>query len=127
MKPSIVAIALAAALAACAEQPSSAPGAPALTRVETIDGPYRGTATRFQARSRACPRPGLVGIHVWDRKFQYKWTREIQIDAEILPDGTIHGETFGVSLSGRLDGDKIEGDVTNGDCGLHFTLTKRES
>jgi len=29
-------------------------------------------------------------------------------------------------LAGRQTGPKIEADVTNGNCGLHFTVTKQQ-
>ena len=117
---------LCAALAACASTPPPPPPAPPKLP-DTVDGEYRGTSTRFQANSRACPRPGLVTIQIWDRRFEYKWDRNTYVEVTIRPDGSVQGETYGVSLTGRLDGDKITGDVTNGDCGLHFTVTKRDS
>jgi len=110
-------------LAACAETPAPPPPKPV---DDVTDGFYRGTATRFQANSRACPRPGLVTVQVWDRRFQYRWTYGVMIDAVVQPDGTIIGEGNGVSLLGKYTKDRIEGDITNGDCGLHFTLTLRD-
>ena len=50
----------------------------------------------------------------------------MQVNARILEDGTIEGEGQGISLLGRYSGTRIEGDITNGDCGLHFTLTLRD-
>lgn len=109
-------------LAACASPPPPAP-----KPVEDVtDGFYRGTATRFQANSRSCPRPGLVMVQVWDRRFQYRWAYGVMIDAVVQQDGTIVGEGNGVSLLGKYTRDRIEGDITNGDCGLHFTLTLRD-
>jgi hypothetical protein len=38
---------------------------------------------------------------------------------------TITGGAESITLVGRQSGPKIEGDVTNGNCGLHFTVAKR--
>ena len=92
--------------------------------LESVDGQYRGTSTRFQAESRACPHPGLVRLDVVGNAFQYRWDRNTWVDATIAPDGTITGGAERITLVGKLTGPKLEGDVTNGNCGLHFTLTK---
>jgi hypothetical protein len=118
-------VALYLALDACATAPPPpAPAVPAKPP-ETIDGEYRGTSTRFQASSRACPHPGLVRLEVIARAFQYRWDRDTWVDATIAPDGSVSGGAEGITLVGRQTGPKIEGDVTNGNCGLHFTVTKR--
>ena len=91
---------------------------------QAIDGEYVGTSTRFQAGSRACPHPGLVRIEVSASAFQFRWNAETWVDATIAADGTVSGSAEGITLVGRQTGPKIEGDVTNGACGLHFTVTK---
>jgi hypothetical protein len=116
--------ALFAALAACASPPPPPP-APPPKPPETIDGEYRGTSTRFQAERRTCPHPGLVRIEVIDSAFQFRWDGKTWVDATIAPDGTISGGAERITLVGKQTGRKIEGDVTDGDCGLHFTITKR--
>jgi hypothetical protein len=90
-----------------------------------VDGEYRGTSTRFQADSRACPHPGLVRLEVIDSRFQFRWDRNTYIDGSIAPDGSVSGGAERFTLVGRRTGGKIEADVTNGDCGLHFTVVKR--
>jgi hypothetical protein len=115
---------LCAALAACAAKPPPPPEPPPKPS-ETIDGEYRGTSTRFQADSRACPHPGLVFIEVYSHAFQYRWDPQTSVDATIAADGTVTGGAERITLVGRQAGTKIEGDVTNGNCGLHFTVTKR--
>jgi hypothetical protein len=115
---------LCAALAACAAPPPPPAAAPPPRPAENVDGEYRGTSTRFQADSRACPHPGLVRIEVIGSAFQYRWDRDTFVDATIAPDGAITGGAERITLVGRQTGPKIEGDVTNGNCGLHFTLTK---
>ncbi len=118
--------ALCAVLAGCAAKPPTPPPPPqpALKAPETIDGEYRGTSTRFQAGSRACPHPGLVTLQVAGNAFQYRWDRDTWVDASIAPDGSVTGGAESITLVGRQSGPKIEGDVTNGNCGLHFTVTK---
>jgi len=114
-----------AILAACSAPPPPPP--PPVQPVQgVVDGFYRGTSTRFQANSRNCPRPGLVSVQVWDKRFQYRWSYGVEIDAVIEADGTIQGAGPGISLLGRYSDKRITGDVTNGDCGLHFTLTLRD-
>ena len=109
-----LAASLCAVLTACAPPP------------EPIDGTYRGTSTRFQADSRACPHPGLVLLVVQDSQFQYHWSYGVHIDASIAPDGTIRGSAPDFTLVGKRDGRHMDGDVTNGACGLHFTAVKTQ-
>jgi len=116
--------AICVAPAACAPQPPPAPPPPAKPP-ERIDGEYRGTSTRFQAESRACPHPGLVRIEVIDSAFQFRWDRNTYVDATIAPDGSITGTAERITLVGKQTGPKIDGDVTNGDCGLYFTVVRR--
>ncbi len=115
---------LCVAVVACAANPP-APPAPPPKPPEIVDGEYRGTSTRFQADSRACPHPGLVRLEVVGNAFQYRWDRATFVDATIAPDGAITGGAERITLVGKQSGPKIEGDVTNGNCGLHFTLTKQ--
>jgi hypothetical protein len=114
-------------LSGCAAKPPvpPSPPQPPPRPPETIDGEYRGTSTRFQAGSRACPHPGLVTLQVIGNAFQYKWDRDTPVDATIAADGTVTGGAESITLAGRQSGSKIEADVTNGACGLHFTVTKR--
>jgi hypothetical protein len=115
--------AVCAVLAACAAKPP--PPAPTPKPPETIDGEYVGTSTRFQAASRACPHPGLVRMEVIGNTFQFRWDAQTMVDATIAANGVVSGNAEGITLVGRQTGRKIEGDVTNGNCGLHFTVTKR--
>lgn len=102
------------ALGACA-----APPAPTVSD----DGDYRGTSTRFQVLRRTCPRPGFLHIAVRGGVMFYRWeTQEIQV--AVLNNGTLSGSLPGVQLTGTHDGTTIQGDVTDGQCGLHFTLKK---
>ncbi len=111
-------------LAACAATPPPPPAPPAKP-AQTIDGEYRGTSTRFQADSRACPHPGLVRLEVIANAFQFRWDPHTWVDATIAPDGAITGGAERITLVGKQSGRRIEGDVTNGNCGLHFTVTKQ--
>ncbi len=113
-----------AVLVACAAKPSPTP-APPPKPSSTVDGEYRGTSTRFQAESRACPHPGLVRLEVIGQAFQFRWDGRTWVSATIADDGTITGGAERITLVGKLTGTKIVGDVTNGDCGLHFTVTRR--
>ena len=119
-----------AALAACAATPPSAPPpAPvaAAEPTESPDGLWIGTSTRFQADRRQCPHPGLVKLEVLNGQFQYRWDYRTYVDSSIDPQNEVHGQAENITLVGRLKGRRIEGDVTNGWCGLHFTVTKRKS
>jgi hypothetical protein len=116
-----------AALVACALPPAppTAPPAPLPSPPETVDGEYQGTSTRFQAARRTCPYPGLLRIEVIASSFQFRWDRNTSVEATIAPDGTISGGAERITLVGKQTDRKLEGDVTDGDCGLHFTVTKR--
>jgi hypothetical protein len=116
--------ALCAALFACSPPPAPAPDPPkpAAPAPEPADGNWHGTSTRFRADSRRCPHPGLVTFIVWDNHFQYRWDYRTDVDATISADGEIEGAGPGISLRGKRDGNKITGDITNGECGLHFTV-----
>jgi hypothetical protein len=117
-------LACCAILSACTAPPQpSSPSAPPKPP-ETIDGEYRGTSTRFQAQNRACPHPGLVRMEVINGQFQFRWDARTWVDATIAPDGTVTGSGERITLVGKQAGAKIDGDVTDGDCGLHFTVTR---
>jgi len=100
--------------------PTSAAVVPAIS----LDGIYRGTSTRFRADRRDCPHPGLITLYVQDGQFEYRWTPQIYVPATIDPDGTVRGQGSDVTLAGHRDGNTIDGDITNGACGLHFTARK---
>jgi hypothetical protein len=102
------------ALAACAT-----PVAPTVA----ADGDYRGSSTRFQALRRTCPRPGLLHLPVRSATLFYPWAGQY-IQVSILNNGTLAGALPGVRLTGTHDATVIQGDVTDGQCGLHFTLTR---
>jgi hypothetical protein len=116
-------VALCAALAVCAPPPPPSPPPPP---PEPVDGTYRGTSTRFQADSRTCPHPGLVLLVVQNSQFQYHWSYGVYIDASIASDGIISGSAPDFTLVGKRDGRHMDGDVTNGACGLHFTVVKTQ-
>jgi len=90
---------------------------------DPVDGVYRGTSTWYLARSRNCPHPGLVTLYVQDSQFYYRWDYATWVTANIDPDGTVRGQAKDISLLGKRVGKHMEGDVTNGVCGLHFTVT----
>lgn len=113
--------ALCAGLGACAAQAPAPPPKPPVI----VDGDYRGTSTRFQADSRTCPHPGLVHFAVFNNAFEYRWDGKTFVDATIAPDGSVAGGAERITLVGKQTGSTIEGDVTNGNCGLHFTVTKQ--
>ncbi len=107
--------------------PPPPPPTPPKPPEESSAGIWRGTSTRFQAESRACPHPGLVTLQVWDDKFQYRWDGKTWVDAEIGSDDVVRGQAPGITLIGKRAGSRIEGDITNGDCGLHFTVMKKDN
>jgi hypothetical protein len=114
-------------LAACAPPQPPPPPQPPAPPPEPVDGTYRGTSTRFQADSRTCPHPGLVLLVVQNSQFQYHWSYGVYIDASIAPDGTIQGSAPSFTLVGKRNGKHMDGDVTNGECGVHFTVTKTDN
>ena len=103
-------------------QPSVPPLRPAQLHLRRR---LQGTSTRFRAARRTCPRPGLLRIEVIGSAFQFRWDRDTYVDATIAPDGTISGGAERITLAGRQADRKLEGDVTDGDCSLHFTVTRR--
>jgi len=120
-----------AALAACATAPPAPAPAPAPVAAADppapLDGVYWGTSTRFQADSRRCPHPGLVKLDVLNGQFQYRWDYRTMVDSSVGPDDVVRGQAEGITLVGRRNGSRITGDVTNGNCGLHCTVTRRKS
>ena len=121
----MLAAALSVSLFGCGS--SSPPSAPPKPPREDTAGIWRGTSTRFQAEARSCPHPGLVTLQVWDDKFQYRWDGKTWVDAAIGADAIVRGQGPGITLIGKHAGDRIEGDITNGDCGLHFTVMKKDN
>jgi hypothetical protein len=87
------------------------------------DGDYRGTATRFQALRRTCQRPGLLTLSVRSGVMYYRWENQF-IQVSVLNNGTLSGSLPGVQLTGTHDGTMLQGDVTDGQCGLHFTVKR---
>lgn len=112
-------------IAGCAAPRSPSPAPRPVAAADSVDGEYRGTATRYQADSRGCPRPGLVSVIVFADRFQYRWDHDTWLDAAIGTDGAVHAEAPGITLHGQRTGTRIEGDVSNGVCGLHFTVARR--
>jgi hypothetical protein len=102
-----------------------APASPSSSQEAGLDGLYRGTSTRYLARRRDCPHPGLVELYVQGGQFTYRWDRDTQVLASIAPDGTVTGQEGSVQLTGRVDGPQMTGDLTNGSCALHFTVERR--
>jgi hypothetical protein len=116
--PAVVRLLLASLLttSGCIQPQSAAPAV-------SVDGDYRGSATRFQVLNRACPRPGLLTLHVQAGVTYYRWVDQyIVVTAQ--SNGTLSGALPGVQLTGTYDGTTLQGDVTDGQCGLHFTLKK---
>jgi hypothetical protein len=132
MKLSLASILLVLLAAGCAPSVPPPPPKPVVTS-DMVEGLYRGTSTRYQADSRSCPSPGLVTLHVVGGQFTYRWNGRIQVPASIQRDGTIQGQNADITLTGQVilpePGAsvplRIEGDLTNGICGIHYTVTKR--
>jgi len=102
-------------LSACVQ-----PTAPAISG----DGDYRGSTTRIQALSRTCPHPSpLLTLHVQAGVTYYLWNNAY-IPVSVLSNGTLSGTAPGVQLTGTHDGTTMQGDVTDGQCTMHFTLKK---
>ena len=119
-----------APVAAMPSDPAAAPGpaaATASTAPSGIDGLYRGSSTRYQAGRRNCPHPGLVALLVQGGQFSYRWDSSTDVPGWIGPDGSVTGQAGGVAMSGRLNGEDLQGDLTNGVCALHFTTHRRFS
>jgi hypothetical protein len=87
------------------------------------DGDYRGSATRIQVLRRSCPRPGLLTINVRGGIMYYRWENQY-IQVSVLSNGTLSGALPGVQLTGTHDGTTMQGNVVDGQCGLHFTLKR---
>ena len=67
-------------------------------------------------------RPGLLNIPVRSGVMFYRWENQyIQVRVH---GGGVSGSLPGVQLTGTYDGTIIQGDVTDGQCGLHFTLKR---
>lgn len=90
----------------------------------SVDGDYRGTTTRVQALSRTCPHPSpQLSLHVQAGITYYLWNNAY-ITVSVLSNGTLSGTAPGVQLTGTHDGTTMQGDVTDGQCTMHFTLKK---
>ncbi len=137
MKLSQAGLLLALFAAACAAPAPPPPPPKPVVTPDVVEGLYRGTSTRFQADSRACPSPGLVTLHVTAGQFFYRWTYKIQVPATIQPDGSVQGQLDDITLTGQVSPPqpaqngqaatpaRIVGDVSNASCGIHFTVSKR--
>ena len=98
---------------------------PAASTVSS-EGDYRGTATRYQVLRRDCPRPSQLlsmVVNVRAGVMYYRWENQY-IPVTVASNGTLSGSIPGVQLTGTHDGTTMEGNVTDGMCGLHFTFRK---
>src|SRR5271165_6608 len=137
MKLSQASLLLVLCAAGCAAPPPPPPPPKPVITPSMVDGLYRGTSTRYQADSRSCPSPGLVTLRITGGQFTYRWNARTQVPASVQPDGSVQGELGEVTLTGQVtlpqpgaDGapdspQRIVGDVTNGLCGIHYTVTRR--
>lgn len=108
-------------LAACLAFGACAPAPTA--RVVTDDGDYKGSSTRVQALRRDCPHPRNFRLPVRAGTMFYHWGSD-DIQISLLANGTLSGSLGAVQVTGRHDGTTIEGDASDGQCTLHFTLLK---
>jgi hypothetical protein len=106
------------ALAACVQQPPA-------VRIVSGDGDYAGTATRSQfPQRRDCPHSGPFHLTVQAGVAYFRWSDQY-ISVQVLSNGTMTGTLPGVQLTGTHDESTMQGDITDGQCWLHFTLTRR--
>jgi hypothetical protein len=96
---------------------------PAAVSSFVADGDYKGSSTRYQVLLRTCPRPQLLTMHVQAGITYYPWINQY-IPVSVQSNGTVSGALPGVQLTGTSDGTTIRGNVTDGQCGLHFTVRK---
>jgi hypothetical protein len=90
----------------------------------SVDGDYRGTTTRVQVLSRTCPHPSpQLSLHVQAGITYYLWNNAY-VTVSVLSNGTLSGAGPGVQITGTHDGSTMQGDVTDGQCTMHFTLKK---
>jgi hypothetical protein len=89
------------------------------------DGVYWGTSTRYVAERRDCPHPGVVTLAVHNGQFDYRWDWATDVLASISPDGTVEGASGNITLTGRLDGGELTGDISTASCALHFTTQRQ--
>jgi hypothetical protein len=108
------------ALAACVQQPAA-------VRIISGDGEYAGTATRSQfPQRRDCPHSGPFHLTVQSGVAYFRWGYQY-IPVQVLNNGTLTGTLPGVQLTGSHDESTMQGDITDGQCWLHFTLERRSS
>ena len=113
-----VALAFLLALAACT-QPTAA------VRNASGDGDYAGTATRSQfPQRRDCPHSGPFRLTVQAGVAYFRWGYQY-IPVQLLSNGTLTGTLPGVQLTGTHDDSTMQGDITDGQCWLHFNLKRR--
>jgi hypothetical protein len=114
-----IALASLVALAACAQ-----PQAP--VRNVSTDGEYAGTATRSQfPQRRDCPHSGPFELTVQAGVAYFRWGYQY-IPTQVLSNGTVTGTLPGVQLTGTHDSSTMQGDITDGQCWLHFSLKRRD-
>ena len=113
------------ALVGCAQ-------APTVVRNISGDGEYAGTATRSQfPQRRDCPHSGPFHLTVQAGVAYFRWGYQY-IPTQVLSNGTVTGTIPvtgtlpGVQLTGTHDDTSMQGDITDGQCWLHFSLKRRE-
>ena len=104
---------------------------PALGAADTFDGVYIGKRVLTKSSGAACPTQDDVSvtIHGAELTFSNSQFRNFGIGFDPNPDGSfsqIYTDIGGASvlIQGRVVGDILEADVTNGPCEHHWHLTK---
>jgi hypothetical protein len=107
---------------------------PALDASDTFDGVYVGKRVLTQGSGPRCSTEADVSVTIHRAKltFTHSELRDFVVSFDPHQDGSfsqIYTGTGGaaVLIQGRVVGDVLEADVTNGPCEHHWRLTRRPS
>lgn len=129
-------VAVAGNLAACAGDnapmaaapPATAPAAESAPAVATVaggsvDGVYKGPMTFVRNGGGQCTSPRDVTLRVQNRMVRSSFGPLIRLEAKIQPDGTFSAQSGRTSMSGTMQGGRLEADIGNEYCAYHYALT----
>lgn len=124
------ALAVAAAVGACAPAAKPIVLAPPAAAPPGTDGRYRGTVRLVRAEGATCPRSGARVLEVSGGQVRLSYSvpprQRVQLTAQIDGDGRIQASDGEGMIDGQLTGGRLEITIASRQCEHRWTLNRVE-
>ncbi len=94
----------------------------------SYDGVYRGSSLPAAGTDGGCGAGGPVTVLVMGNKFFFRWTRQVNLEVHISPDGTLRGTPYGsaapIGMDGTVSGGHLRASVGGERCRFNLELTR---